>query len=55
MITILWLIRSNQGISRKGGVTFWQDNWFLAATMTFGFLFVDFVAIGVLSQIIISL
>jgi len=35
MITILWLIRSSQGMIRKDDVTPWQDDWFLTVMLAF--------------------
>ena len=34
MLTIAWLIRSNQGIMNKGDITPWQDDWFVAFLVT---------------------
>ena len=55
MITILWLIRSNQGVLEKGGETFWQDDWFLALLVTFLSLVGDFLFLCIFLQITRSL
>ena len=34
MFTILWLIRSNQGVLDKDGETMWQFDWFIATLLT---------------------
>lgn len=46
MITILWLIRSNQGITEKGGVTAWQEDWFLSSLFTLVIILADIMLIG---------
>jgi len=43
MITILWLIRSNVGISEQGDETFWQYDWFISFLITIMIIMLDFM------------
>jgi hypothetical protein len=47
MFTILWLIRSFQGVDGKGGENFWQFEWFLASIVTVMVIMLDFMLIKI--------
>lgn len=58
MITLLWLIRSTQGILHKHDSTIWDDDWFLGIIFTilcvlFDLALVEFAVfvVGVLLQL----
>lgn len=47
-MTILWIIRSLQGMLDKDDHSFWRDDWFLSALVTTLMVLLDiiFVALG---------
>ena len=55
MFTILWLVRSFQGITKKGDENCWENDWFLASLVTFMVVSLDMFMILFLVSLIILL
>lgn len=54
MFTIIWLVRSFQGITKNGDENCWEDNWFLASLVTFMVVSLDiFMILSLVSLIIL--
>jgi hypothetical protein len=45
MFTILWLIRSRQGMLSRNDETYWQNDWWLATMITMMFIGIDLILI----------